>query len=552
MPASPKTPKYTFGLPAGHIPLGRRCHGQRRFLYLFTLILLVSSGSMIVLHITTSSFPRSGSSSCEAFSSSSSGDCPVASRSRWRPDREEYTNDKANPSYGTNSPFKNHDRPRAALPRPADNPVNDRQDKLDLSRPAPPVVPPIVPQQENVQETKEQYSVEHNDAPESPLSNLTNGENSEESMKDEEGEEEEGDEEQTIALPFEDTLDNQDSTKYLTYLPYAGITNQFYGILRGMEVAKALGRTLIIPPITASSHDKSKQNQPWSRFLDLAKFSELTGTNVIEFHQLRDVERAELNTLKCGITCGFGSKRTIDFTAKGFLKQWKFDVTLNPLQTDATKLETITELLRSQNEEKFLCISNTYKIVVKNKSEWERFGQHLHFTEELESFVQEFLAQNIVKPDSEEDPKTKQLTVPEYQYLAIHVRRGDFAAYCESNFPGPRLVHCFPTTEQIAERIDAVQKKLNPTMDPSKILPVFVATNERRPEELKKFAELGWRFLDHDQIGTVEKLGTFGPMMVDQVFMAHAQGLVGIQMSTFSRVGGLRQRDWHSREVEYM
>ncbi|KAF9204269.1 hypothetical protein BGZ49_005473 [Haplosporangium sp. Z 27] len=530
MPSSPKNPKYTLGLPSKHIP-ARRCHGQRRIFFLFSLVLLVSSGSMVILHISTPSFSRSDSS-CQSYSSSSSssGECPIAPESRWRPDREEDLTDE------TDLPYLdvNHDRPRAALPRPADNPANQAPDKY---------VPP--------QGTKEQILVEHKDTILSPVSNEGSGTTTtEESL---EGEEREGEEEEDIiALPFEDSLDDQDSTKYLTYLPYAGITNQFYGMLRGMEVAKTLGRTLIIPPITASSHDKSKQNQPWSKFLNLEKLSELTGIKVVEYHQLRDVEQAQLNELKCGITCGFGSKRTIDFTAKGFLKQWKFNVTLEHLKIDAVKLETITELLAPRSEEKYLCISNTYKIVIKDKPEWEHYGQHLHFTDELESFVQEFLDQNVARPDPAVLDSVTKPSPSEYQYLAIHVRRGDFAAYCEGNFKGPKMIHCLPTTEQIAERIDMLQLKLNPTMDPSKILPVFVATNERRPEELKKFEDLGWRYLDHDQIGTAEKLGVFGPMMVDQVFMAHAQGLVGIQMSTFSRVGAFRQMSWHNREVEYM
>ncbi|KAH7042298.1 hypothetical protein BKA57DRAFT_471684 [Linnemannia elongata] len=249
-----------------------------------------------------------------------------------------------------------------------------------------------------------------------------------------------------------------------------------------------------------------------------------------------------MNQLKCGITCGFGSKRTIDFTAKGFLKQWKFNVTLDTLGADPTKVEAITSALRPFSNDKYVCISNTYKIVVKDKSEWERFGQHLHFTEGLESFVSEFLDRNLVKQEGNE----------KHSYLAVHARRGDFAAYCESNFKGPKMIHCLPSTEQIAARIDIVQTRLNPKMDPDLVLPVFVATNERRPEELKKFADLGWRYLDHDEMGTAEKLGVFGPMMVDQVFMAQAQGFVGIQMSTFSRVGALRQRDWHDRTAEYM
>jgi len=542
MPSSPKSAKYTLGLPARYPSTARRCHVQRRILFLLAIALLVSSGSMFILHIATASFGQSSSLSC---GSSSSEECSTLVSSRWKPDRED---DGDSPSRYQNL-FRNHDRPRVALPHPAEKVVVDGQEQRPVVQ-RPPSSPQLdqdqVDQKEGVPGGQDLNGSNDptNDAQQSPPATPVNVSS-----------ENDGDEvleEEIIARPFEDSLDPNDDTQYLTYLPYAGITNQFYGMLRGMEVAKALGRTLIIPPITASSHDKSKQNQPWSKFLNLAKFSELTGTKVVEFHQLRDVEQAELNEIKCGITCGFGSKRTIDFTAKGFLKQWKLNVALEALPQDTTKLETITSLLSPRAEEKYLCISNTYKIAVQDKFEWERFGQHLHFTEELESFVKEFLDLNLVKPEAVIDPMTQQEVAPEHKYLAIHVRRGDFATYCEGNFKGPKLIHCLPSTEQIAERIDQVQAKLNPAMDPSKVLPVFVATNEGRPEELRKFAELGWRYLDHSQMGTVEKLGVFGPMMVDQVFMAHAQGLVGIQMSTFSRVGALRQRDWHDRQVEYM
>ncbi|OAQ29736.1 hypothetical protein K457DRAFT_137614 [Linnemannia elongata AG-77] len=602
MPSSPKTtPKYMLGLPA-RPSSGRRCHSQKRILFLFSLVLLVSSGSMVILHITSTPFIRSSSLSCTASSSSSSSSdsagciaSAASRRTRWRPDREE--DDEASGSgyrespeerYRGNSPFRNHDRPRLALPRPAENVMTEGLEQPPLHPvPVPVSSPRIILDQENFigQQQQQQLDSQHAAAGlvesedqdqeetgttiksgnllESPQLNNSNDENSDErgshgSQDGQDGQEDEdsrsnydGEEftedgqtvvEEPVILPFEDTLDSDDSTKYLTYLPYAGITNQFYGMLRGMEVAKALDRTLIIPPITASSHDKSKQNQPWSTFFDLEKFSQLTGTKVIEFHQLRDVEAAEMNQLKCGITCGFGSKRTIDFTAKGFLKQWKFNVTLDTLGADPTKVEAITSALRPFSNDKYVCISNTYKIVVKDKSEWERFGQHLHFTEGLESFVSEFLDRNLVKQEGNE----------KHSYLAVHARRGDFAAYCESNFKGPKMIHCLPSTEQIAARIDIVQARLNPKMDPDLVLPVFVATNERRPEELKKFADLGWRYLDHDEMGTAEKLGVFGPMMVDQVFMAQAQGFVGIQMSTFSRVGALRQRDWHDRTAEYM
>jgi len=573
MTSSTKSPKHTLGLPTRYPSSGRRCHSQRRLLFLFSIVLFVSSGSLLILHITTSSFSRS-SDSC-SVSSSSRGECaPAPRRHRWQPDHDdEDSNDSSNGRYTpeqqerNKSPFRAHDRPRVALPHPAENNVVENQDPSGLR------IPVAAPKQTQDQDVVTPSTTEQEtdtsrasvDKSEQSLDGTSSETSKDSEVKVNGDKESDPDRMQQEALNKEETpvesypsfaesLDYEDSTKYLTYLPYAGITNQFYGMLRGMEVAKATGRTLIIPPITASSHDKSKQNQPWSKFLDLERFAELTNVKVVEFHELRDAQQTQIHELKCGITCGFGSQRTIDFTAKGFLKQWKLNITLEALRKDAGDLKTISSMLNTRSEEKYLCISNTYKILVEDRAEWERFGQHLHFTEELEEFTKEFLDKQLKKPEPVLDAETKTMVTPPHEFLAIHIRRGDFVPYCQANFKGPNLIHCLPSTEQIAARIDAVQTRLKsergtPDMLP---LPVFVATNEQAPEELKKFAELGWLTLDHSTMGTAEALGVFGPMMVDQVLMAHAQALVGIKMSTFSRVGALRQSNWYKHPIEYM
>ncbi|KAG0025677.1 hypothetical protein BGZ81_006979 [Podila clonocystis] len=506
------SPKYRPGMPQRY-PSGSRRYSARQMGVLLAFVLLVTSGSMLVYHMAA------GSSSRSKTGCNKDADFAII---RWntRPQG-------ASPSLDNNN---NWERPRVALPHHEENSEKQQPDQEK---------PKYLPQH--------QLQEEHNEPPSNDPNQDINDQAIDETITEEED-----------YTPFQDTLGQDNDEKYISYLPYAGITNQFYGMLRGMEVAKALGRTLILPPITASSHDKSKQNQPWSKFLDLERFTELTGTKVIEFHQLRDAEMAEYNQFDCKITCGFGSKRLIDFTAKGFLKQWRFNVTLSPLRTDANKLNTIVNVLEPYRRDKFICISNTYKISVADKSEWERFGQHLHFTEELTSFVQEFLDKNLIAGEPVYNPKTGQMAKPEHRYITIHARRGDFAEYCANNFAGPKLIHCLPSTEQFAERIDKVQQRLNPDLaSPSTsalggILPVFVATNERRPEELKKFSDLGWRYLDHEAMGTAERLGTFGPMMADQLFISNAEAALGIQMSTFSRVGALRLRDWHNRRMDYM
>ncbi|KAG0231417.1 hypothetical protein BGW42_000244 [Actinomortierella wolfii] len=534
----PSSPKLRPTLPRYHSAPRSRAHTQRRIIILLMLIVFVSSGSMLVFRMLTRPFTSSGKD-CATDSEYTTihwdrqNNVPYYDNTHRQQQQQQH-------GYDDSDPFVNHDRPRVALPHQAEPDYEEieRLQQEQQQRNQPIVQQPQEQEAQQQQQKGDQLPVVNGDS---------NAAISEEDEGDEpiDVEDEEGTGVEPILEPFERALPDNNE-KYLTYLPYAGITNQFYGMLRGMYVARALDRTLILPPITASSHDKSKQNQPWSKFLDLQKFQRLTGTKVVEVHELRDAELAQFNTIKCGITCGFGSKRTIDFTAKGFLKQWKLQETLVPLQTDAAKLETIVANLNEFKDDKFLCISNTYKIVVKNKDEWEQLGQHLFFTEPLEEFVQKYLQDNLgggraSSVGGDELPK----------YIAIHIRRGDFAEYCNKAFPGDKLIHCLPSTEQIANRVAVIQEKYG-QLHPGEVLPVLVATNEQRPEELKKFADYGWKYLDHNEIGTADKLGVFGPMMVDQVFMAHAHALIGIRQSTFSRVGALRQQDWHHRQIEYM
>ncbi|KAG0295126.1 hypothetical protein BGZ96_012513 [Linnemannia gamsii] len=589
-------------------------------------------------------------------------------------------------------------------------------------------------------------------------------------------------------------------------MPFAGISNQFYGMLRAMSIARALDRTLVLPPITSSSHDKSRQNQAWSEFFDLNEFRRRTGLKVVEYQDLRDrgsfrgptgvrksgssvgaswippwVKEAKTTsaekrgserdqhslwtgtstvdmTMPCHVTCGFGSKRDLDFTAKAFVRQWGFQYKKKMLPSssppaspttppgflpidnapiDQTRdFDRIVQVLQddSLKGEEFLCISNTYKIqmspttipasLLVDSIEWLEFGQHLLFQPRLTHFVDEFLAtvlgerpeerakygndtfwippapspppEPLLAPsqvptqpqidftqlqppsqplamdiDNTAIPSTPQPDLPtdsrvsvpyastvdltpwpplrpliQHTFFMIHVRRGDFEAYCKKDFKDSRFDQCLPSNEAYANIINELQQRAlrdsggdgdnvgigdsygvggidgkNNGREHDRILvdegsierkssrskrrriPVLVATNENRPEQLAQLRQLGrtrkatrsagvnidkaeddavavgsgvdhhtagkkdkeggvvegeekeeeeWIILDHEEMKTVERLGVFGPMMVEQLLMAEAEALVGVRMSTFSRVGGYRQRDWYQRRILYM
>ncbi|KAF9901895.1 hypothetical protein EC991_005572 [Linnemannia zychae] len=407
------------------------------------------------------------------------------------------------------------------------------------------------------------------------------------------------------------------NTKYMTYLPYAGLTNQFFGMLRAIMVAKSLGRTLILPPITASSHEKSKQNQPWSDYFDLDTFMQLTGVELIELKDLRQADRVSAaESLNCHITCGLGSLRPLDFTAKEFLRQWKFDLSMTQLEIETTEFNELIPELRSQENEHMLCITNGYKIVVPQKEEWDLYGRYFYFTPAVQRYFSMTLEklslknhpqqqhrfydsdsqdgnhhqqqqssesgdnndesglrfqqlndfdQRVDTNDQPNDRMTSALTTNTRHYntknnnnnnvitpnshafISIHARRADFIDYCQQQYPHA-LSSCLPTTQELASSLNDLL-----VSDPSlRGLPVYVSTNEDRSEELAEFRAMGWQVLEDSFLGASERLGVFGPMMMDQVFMSQAQALVGVRTSTFSRVGAYRQEDWYGHRAVLM
>ncbi|KAG0002885.1 hypothetical protein BGZ80_009878 [Entomortierella chlamydospora] len=409
-------------------------------------------------------------------------------------------------------------------------------------------------------------------------------------------------------------------TKYMTYLPDSGLSNQFHGMLRAMMLAKSLCRTLILPPITVSNYyydynkdsdddeDKSQQNQPWSSYFELETFKYLTGVKIVELQDLRDPNQVSVSPqegLKCQITSGVGSLRPLDSTAKEFVKQWKFDLSLTQLRTETSELDELVSALEGQDE-KLLCISNAYNIIVSEDDEWDLFGRYLYFSPKfegafsrvLQGLNEEGMQRQVSHQQPEQQPEGSASTTEQRSdaiaskiqhndnndfydhgrinsaiipninklyrdlisrsdknkasplhgpYISIHAKRGDHIDYCQQHFQHD-LRSCLPTTQELASTLHNIILS-----DPSlKGLPVYVSTNEDRPEELDEFRALGWQVLNHQEMGSKKQLGVFGPMMMDQIFMAKAQLLIGVRTSAFSKVGANRVEDWYARRAVFM
>ncbi|KAF9430100.1 hypothetical protein BGZ94_008304 [Podila epigama] len=553
MPASPKSPiPIDFHVRRSH---KRRCLLQKKIAIFTAIVLTCSAGSFILLQFTIG----------PPTPSPRTNDTPAATETVfWRPGRLQKWDGTPNVSR-TNISLK------SALAGHGDSNEHLRP---HLSRPR-----VALPRQSIYNEAKETNHIIHDDSsqlqpfPQQP---------------------------QNEAVPFEVILErgassHADDTKFLLALPYAGMTNQFYGMLRALYIAQSLGRSLLLPPLAATTTRRDRlgrdqirpENQPWSKFLDLKRFTALTGVKIVELHEVMQRGESFRSSLDCHVTteAKANSRQSLDTTASAFLTQWGIEPSLLPLSSQPrpslpfvsptpswTPLDVVIDALTPHQSKKYLCLTNSFKIDVPGKTEWERFGQHFFFTAELEKFARRVLERHFISnalptvslsmPSSQQSRSrtTNEQDVMNaafwstHPFITVHARRRPgFETYCRRFSSGDEnFHHCYPSTNEFAERIRALEASRiqnDPSLRP---LPVMVVTDEYRQDELARFTALGWKVLDHRTLGTTEVFGAFGPMMVDQVFLAHAHILVGNQMSSFSRVGSLRQLDWHDRQTEYM
>jgi len=530
-------------------------------------------------------------------------------------------------------------------------------------------------------------------------------------------------EQSTAGISLRSRLDP--STKYMIYLPSGGLTFQFYGMLRAVMVAKSLGRTLIVPPITASRLDDSRKSQPWSDYFDLDTFMQLTGAKVIELQDLRElssIRRESSETLRCHVTCDIGSVHPLDDTAKEFLREWRFDLSLDSTWTEgasSTGFNSLVQSLRVQeeNEPSLVCITNAFKVDVPAREDWDLFGRYLYFKPQVQKFFVELVQalnsgyngipssssssaaevrswqeqmqaqrkyvneqaggdredsmdhsrakiyphnehadhqdmavtidraklvnaganRNDDSNNNRNDPFNEHtynnnhrynsyytghhinsdhntVPTPLGPYIAIHVVRGpEFSNYCQLHFPHQRrlfqqhqisssLSSCLPSAQELALKLHTTEVH-NPEL---RGLPVYVIVSssssassatsslfssnrlssseeglfgrttlfededsdmnsvqrlqkdahtigrEEQQRELDEFRAMGWHVLDHQAMGSQRVLGSFGALMIEQLFMARAQAMIGVRISSAAKIGAYRQEDWYGRRAIFM
>jgi hypothetical protein len=128
------------------------------------------------------------------------------------------------------------------------------------------------------------------------------------------------------------------------------------------------------------------------------------------------------------------------------------------------------------------------------------------------------------------------------QYIAVHVRRGDFTVAC-----GHALAdECFASLAAYARRVGDVSATLFTQRNlrvPERN--VLVTSDETDAAWWEEVAALGWRRVDHAAEETEARYGKWYVPLVDAVAQSLGAGFVGTDRSTMSLIAKRRVEDWN-------
>jgi len=387
--------------------------------------------------------------------------------------------------------------------------------------------------------------------------------------------------------------------KYLVYLPFEGISNQFYSFQNAATMAKRLNRTLVVPPITSNRHDRLGTNQPWSHYMDLEHMAQHAGVRLVEWHAIKSIDtalrtiidtgsrrsipkawRALAEPLPCQIIRSYGHDYFVgeeDSIGADFAYQYLLNLRPVPVPgySMADNVAYVGDILNhNQNStDNLICFSFTFSAQFergRNRWDvgWTEAGQYLRFLPRFESYVEDLISyrfgllEDHIHPRPPVDLGTSILDQgsmaetflsrkpPVKEYIAIHLRRGDIAIKCLNQTSKDCIV---PLTEYKAH-VDAILASLPKDSEKPHVVLVSDTQSEQEKSEIDSY---GWYRLDHAKdanlLEAAKVLGPFSPALIDSAVLTGrgARWLVGSHKSTMSWLAAMRASSWFNRTIIY-
>ncbi|KAF8947112.1 hypothetical protein BGZ47_010252 [Haplosporangium gracile] len=277
---------------------------------------------------------------------------------------------------------------------------------------------------------------------------------------------------------------------------------------------------------------------------------------------------------KCFSEAGYGTDRRIDMTGRRFMQRYNIDPSLTPTPFldprrdngsiwSRWRMDKVIERYQQPQyaQEEILCLGHVYRLLPGgNNRIWTEFGQFFQYTERVQGFVDEVLEELLPKDQDQEQEHAEatfqQQQKPVQPFVGLHLRRGDFYRHClgiTSPADPNGWNRCYPSTEHVISLLNtSPTSTTTSTTTLTKKLPVLVLTNEHDPKELAKADAQNWIRVDHAKLGTLEKFGRYGPILIDGALLSRASLLVGVEYSTYFRTASKRAETWYRGQTLFV
>ncbi|KAG0256736.1 hypothetical protein BG011_004345 [Mortierella polycephala] len=387
--------------------------------------------------------------------------------------------------------------------------------------------------------------------------------------------------------------------KYLVYLPFEGISNQFYSLQNAATIAKRLNRTLVVAPITSNRHDRLNTNQPWSRYLDLEHMALRSGIQLTEWHTLKQIDpishqiintgsrtsipqawRAMAEPMPCQVIRNYGHDYFVgeeDSIGADFAYQYLLDLQPMPVPGFSTtdSVAFVDDILdHNQNStENIVCLTFTFTAQFeqgRNRWDvsWDEAGQYLRFLPRFASYVEDLVAFRFGQLEDHLHPRPPldlgfsildkgpaaetflSRKPPLKDYIAIHLRRGDIEIKCQNQAKSD----CTIPISVYKAQVDAILADLDKNVEPPNVV---LVSDTQSKEEKKEIDGYGWYRLDHavdpNLLDASRVLGPFSPPMIDAAVLTGrgARWVIGSRRSTMSWLTAMRINAWHNGTIIY-
>ncbi|KAF9425260.1 hypothetical protein BGZ94_007695 [Podila epigama] len=389
------------------------------------------------------------------------------------------------------------------------------------------------------------------------------------------------------------------NSRYLVYLPFEGISNQFYSLQNAAVLAKRLNRTLVVPPITSNRHDRLGTNQPWSRYMDLKRMAQQTGIQLVEWQTIKPIDpsiwqfiepgsrthltptwRAMAEPLRCQVIRNFGHEHFVgEEDSIGADFAYQFLLNLQPIPVPGHGLDDNVafsgDIIDSnQNStEPIVCLTFTFTVQnERDKNRWDmsfqEAGQYARFLPRFASYVEDLVSYRFGLLDSHVHPhppidlgisildKGEQAATflsrkpPSQDYIAIHLRRGDIEIKCLNRTTND----CIIPVSVYKEHVDAIMADLPVNTERPHVVLVSDTQSDAEKKEIDSY---GWYRLDHtldpNLLDASRVLGPFSPAMIDSAVLTGrgARWVIGSRRSTMSWLAAMRISSWYNQTILY-